>query len=544
MFPYPSGVGPARRPPRGLHRDRHRRALQAHARASTCCTRWAGTPSACPPSSTRSRPARTRATTTRAEHRHLQAPAQDAGLQLRLVARGRHHRSRATCAGRSGSSCSSSSTASRTRRGPGQLVPGARHRARQRGGRSTARASAAVIRSCARRCGSGCCGSPPTPIGSPRTSTLLDWPEARCKMQRDWIGRSEGAEIDVRASTGTPARRSTVFTTRPDTLFGATYMVLAPEHPLVAEITTPSAARRGRRVRRGGGAQERPRPHARSRRRRPACSPARYAINPVTGAQIPIWIADYVLGGYGTGAIMAVPGARRARLRVRQAVRPADRRGREPRRRRSTTRSTRPYTGDGVAVRSGEFDGLSTAEVQARRSSTSSRALGSGARKVNYKLRDWVFSRQRYWGEPIPIYFPVELATAAIRATAPRTRSDYDQPHRGRRVELPLRLPELDDFSPGDDPRGPARARDDWRFFQKDGQLVRARDQHDAAVGGLVLVLPALPRSAERRRAAGRPEAYDALDAGRPLRRRRRARGAAPALRALLAQGALRPRAS
>jgi leucyl-tRNA synthetase len=250
----------------------------------------------------------------------------------------------------------------------------------------------------------------------------IDWPEPIKKMQRDWIGRSEGARVRFEV-VGHPGLEIEVFTTRPDTLFGATYMVLAPEHELVAKITSPerrreveayveAARRRSERTRMADA------------REKTGVATGACARNPANGAEIPIWIADYVLASYGTGAIMAVPGhderdhafARRFGLPILEVVKGGD-------------VSREAFSGDGVAVNSGLLDGLPTQEAK-RRMNEHLEAQGSGERAVTYKLRDWLFSRQRYWGEPFPL-----IHTDAGVKLIPES-------------ELPLELPELDDFRP------------------------------------------------------------------------------------------------
>jgi leucyl-tRNA synthetase len=251
----------------------------------------------------------------------------------------------------------------------------------------------------------------------------LDWPEPIKKMQRDWIGRSEGARVrfEVVGHAGTQIE---VFTTRPDTLFGATYMVLAPEHELVEKITAPE---RRKLVLAYVEASRRKSERARmaDAREKTGVDTGALAINPASGAEIPIWIADYVLAGYGTGAIMAVPGhderdhefARRFGLPIVEVVKGGD-----------VTREA--FTGDGVAVNSGLLDGLRTPEAK-RRMNDHLEATGAGTRAVTYKLRDWLFSRQRYWGEPFPLI-----------------HTDGGQVKLLPESELPLELPELDDFRP------------------------------------------------------------------------------------------------
>jgi leucyl-tRNA synthetase len=296
---------------------------------------------------------------------------------------------------------------------------------------------------------------------------LVDWPEGTLAAQRRWIGRSEGAEIRF-AVAGRADADVTVFTTRADTLMGVTYLVLAPEHPLVATVTTPArraevdayveAAARKSEVDRLAAV-----------RRKSGAATGAVARHPLTGAPLPIWVADYVVGGYGAGAVMAVPAhderdlafARAFDLPVVEVVSP-DGRPRAP--------LDTAYVDAGIAINSGEFDGLATPECR-RAVVRALAARGRGGPKVTYRLRDWVFSRQRYWGEPIPVYFPVEMAAAGgdpRRGDAHRIR--HDQPIAVDASRLPLELPSLVDFRPGDDPAGPLARAADWRFFEQDGR--------------------------------------------------------------------------
>jgi leucyl-tRNA synthetase len=222
----------------------------------------------------------------------------------------------------------------------------------------------------------------------------LDWPESIKLLQRNWIGRSEGAEVDFRL----PRRKAkiTVFTTRPDTLFGATYMVLAPEHELVDKITT-TAQRAAVDAYRNEVAQKSDLERTNLAKEKTGVFTGSFAINPVNDQKVPIWIADYVLSSYGTGAIMAVPAhderdfefAEKFGLEIREVVQPPN-------------LVEGCFSGSGTAINSDFLNGLPTSEAKARVIDWLEER-GLGKRSVNYKLRDWLFSRQRYWGEPFPI---------------------------------------------------------------------------------------------------------------------------------------------
>ena len=263
----------------------------------------------------------------------------------------------------------------------------------------------------------------------------VDWPESIKARQRNWIGRSEGAEIVFRIEEWD--EDVTVFTTRPDTLFGATFFVLAPEHELVARIESEDVQAY---VRRAGAKKTEERAAAEEKT---GVFTGLHAVNPVNGERIPVYVADYVLTDYGTGAIMAVPAhdqrdfafAQAFHLPVRQVVRPPDGEGDE----------SLPYVahGDGdVLVNSGDFDGLPAVEG-GRRIVERLEAEGRGRFAINYRLRDWGFSRQRYWGSPIPVVYCEACGIVPVP----------DE-------ELPVLLPEVEDYKPKG--RAPLEQAEDW----------------------------------------------------------------------------------
>ena len=260
---------------------------------------------------------------------------------------------------------------------------------------------------------------------------LVTWSESIKEMQRNWIGRSEGAEVDFEIADGPAAgRKLRVFTTRSDTLFGATYMVLSPEHPLVEMITTPRQ-RETVQTYRSEAARKSELERTSLEKEKTGVFTGSYAINPVNRDKIPIWIADYVLASYGTGAIMAVPAhdtrdfefAKKFSLPIIQVVQPPD-----------SKTDWQGFVGDGTSVNSTGPDvsitGLPTAEAKSRITAWLAKH-GLGKKAVNYKLRDWLFSRQRYWGEPIPVVHCDRCGVVPLPESA-----------------LPLTLPEMMDYTP------------------------------------------------------------------------------------------------
>jgi leucyl-tRNA synthetase len=272
----------------------------------------------------------------------------------------------------------------------------------------------------------------------------IDWSESLKEMQRNWIGRSEGAEVHFPLGAGGPA--ITVFTTRPDTLFGATYMVLAPEHSLVDAITTPeqraAVAAYKAEVSRKSDLER-----TELSRDKTGVFTGAFATNPVNNEKIPIWIADYVLASYGTGAIMAVPAhderdfefANKFGFKVRLVVR-AEKEDLtairvDPLKIEDFLGMTfPPFVGDGVSVNSDFLNGLPTPEAK-KRITAWLEEKGLGRKTVNYKLRDWLFSRQRYWGEPFPVVWQPSPDGSFHHQPLPESA-------------LPLQPPELSDFKP------------------------------------------------------------------------------------------------
>ena len=263
----------------------------------------------------------------------------------------------------------------------------------------------------------------------------IDWPESTKEIQRNWIGRSEGAEVTFKVANSNI--EFTVFTTRPDTLFGATYCVLAPELDMVKEITTPeqkSAVEAYQKLAASKSDLER----TELNKEKTGMFTGAYAINPVNGKEIPIWISDYVLATYGTGCIMAVPAhdqrdyefATKFGLDIIPVLKGGD-------------ISKEAFTEDGIHINSDFLNGLNkTDAIEKINNWLEEKKIGT--RKVNYKLREWIFARQRYWGEPIPIvYLDDEMKALA----------DSD---------LPLVLPELEDYAPSKTGASPLDKATDW----------------------------------------------------------------------------------
>lgn len=311
----------------------------------------------------------------------------------------------------------------------------------------------------------------------------LDWPDSIKKLQRDWIGKSTGAEVDFfcgpdeqfpfwkagRAQSEFPAKPADdvlrVYTTRPDTLFGATYMVIAPEHAAVPSLTTPEQkAAVEAYVQQASFKSDLDRTEL--AKTKTGVFTGSYATNPVNGEKVPIWIADYVLATYGTGAIMAVPAhdqrdyefAQVFKLPIIPVVDPGAAAGKD---RDELLAGTKAFIADGVAINSGEYNGLATSAMKTK-IATDLQENGLGRVAKNFKLRDWLFSRQRFWGEPFPILHELD---------------DADKPtgrYRAVPVEqLPVKLPELADyrFKASGQPEPPLEKADpSWLYVTLDGK--------------------------------------------------------------------------
>jgi leucyl-tRNA synthetase len=292
----------------------------------------------------------------------------------------------------------------------------------------------------------------------------VDWPDSTKRMQEAWIGRSEGAEVLFKLEDPKLGDLK-IFTTRPDTLFGATYMVVAPEHPLVPALTRPEQ-RDAVEAYRKKAASKSDLERTDLAKDKSGVFSGSYAINPINDARIPVWIADYVLMGYGTGAIMAVPAhderdwefAQLYNLPTPRVIAAAD------------DSDKLPYVGDGKVINSPGYDGLSWLEAKKKiTADLAARGLGKGT--VNYKLRDWLFSRQRYWGEPFPIVWVTEAdyrRAATVRQDLPAqpvTFAENGVTHYALPlpdVALPLVLPDVQSYLPSGTGESPLANETTW----------------------------------------------------------------------------------
>ncbi len=272
----------------------------------------------------------------------------------------------------------------------------------------------------------------------------IEWPESIKTMQRNWIGRSDGVEIAFEIESdgqAVEARSISTFTTRPDTLFGVTFLALAPEHPLIEQVVAEAQkevvgayverARRMTEIDRLAADKE-----------KTGVFSGAYARHPLSGERIPIWVADYVLMGYGSGAVMGVPAhdsrdfafAQKYGLEIVEVVSPDG----------QDYGVDRCYVEPGIMINSGEYSGQSSRKGGERLAADLAEA-GLGQKQITYKMRDWLISRQRYWGAPIPIIHCPECGPVAVPDS-----------------ELPVRLPDLDDFAPTDDGRSPLARVEEW----------------------------------------------------------------------------------
>jgi leucyl-tRNA synthetase len=272
----------------------------------------------------------------------------------------------------------------------------------------------------------------------------IDWPESTKEIQRNWIGKSVGAEVIFKV-VGTD-KTFTVFTTRADTLFGATYCVLSPEHELVNEITSENCKKAVEEYQKAAAAKS-DLERTELNKEKTGCFTGAYAINPVNGKEIPIWISDYVLASYGTGAIMAVPAhderdyefAKKFGIEIIPVLEGGD-----------ITKEA--FVGDGIHINSDFLNGLGKEEaIDKMISWLEERKIGT--KKVNYKLREWIFARQRYWGEPIPIVF-----------------TEGNEIHVLADEDLPLILPELEDYAPSKTGASPLDKATEWVNTTFDGK--------------------------------------------------------------------------
>ena len=272
----------------------------------------------------------------------------------------------------------------------------------------------------------------------------LDWPDSIKTSQKNWIGKSEGAEISFDVNKKDQIK---VFTTRPDTIFGATYLVLAPEHKLLKKITAEDQKKIvGNYIYQASTKSDLERQE--NEKNKTGVFTGAYAINPISKDKIPIWISDYVLVSYGTGAIMAVPAhderdydfAKKFDLKITEVIK--------------NPSKEKCYTGDGKMINSGKYDGIDNIDFK-KIVTDELEKKGSGSKTINYKLRDWIFTRQRYWGEPIPILHSDNKSIALNER------------------DLPVELPEVKSYLPTDDGLSPLARNKDWVNVEIDGKIYK-----------------------------------------------------------------------
>ena len=319
----------------------------------------------------------------------------------------------------------------------------------------------------------------------------LDWPDSTKRQQTAWIGRSEGAEVEFTID-GHDGKNLTVYTTRPDTLFGATYMVVAPEHPIVPEITTEENKQAVENyIRQAALKSDLDRTDL--AKDKSGVQTGGYCINPVNGEKIPVWVADYVLMGYGTGAIMAVPAhddrdfefAEQFNIPIVQVIESPD------------SETELPFTAVGKMMNSGQYNGMNSADC--KRQIIEKLAAGNqGRAAINYKLRDWIFSRQRYWGEPIPVVWvskedyekATHLTGGPIRDLMPESAVTTDR--EGETLyalplpisSLPLKLPPVENYQPSGTGESPLATQPEWLNIYFNLQTGEAISQEDAKPEG------------------------------------------------------------
>lgn len=307
----------------------------------------------------------------------------------------------------------------------------------------------------------------------------LDWPEKIKTMQRNWIGKSKGAEIEFEVAEGNAkGEKIKVFTTRPDTLFGATFLTIAPEHPLLDTLANDLTKDKVEEYKKES--LKKTEIERQENKQKTGIFTGSYVVNPANGKRIPVWVSDYVLGGYGEGAVMAVPAhderdyefAKKFNLDIVKVIeRPAD-----------IIDDNSCYHGEGVMVNSGEFNGQDSANVREQITDWLKQS-GIGCAKTTYKMRDWLISRQRYWGCPIPIAY------------------DKDgNEHLIPEEQLPVMLPTLTDFKPDDSGKSALAKSEEFIHVEVNGEkMVRETDTMDGyACSSWYLLRYADPRNSER----------------------------------------------